>query len=132
MQLKLDYDRMTIYTIVRIHKMLRSVVHDLGWWVDGIAVYHSSSHRGRHVELQLHARIGIDERYATVLFEQVFRSDGRRGLWQLSRLESDMPEWVGDEHWDILWSEKNGHGRTDDPNGTKRLKKVWIRGRVRQ
>jgi len=125
---KLDYDYLGIYAIARIHRAVVGLVKDMGWWVDGIQVWRSASGRGRHVEMEVHAIIEVWPESAQVCWwQQVLRSDARRGIWEVSRLLSDNDDWEHQDNWDLLWEEKRGRPHKVDVKGADRLRKVWTR-----
>lgn len=124
MRLRIDYDRMNIYAVVRFHKYLRGLVRDLGWRVWIVNVWTSHSRKGKHVEIELtfsdyaSRRLTSDE--SIIALEQIFRSDPRRGLHEISRILSPLPEWKDQDNWDLFWE-----NHYEDPKGKERLRKVW-------
>jgi hypothetical protein len=118
--LKLDYDRVSIHSVGLAHDRLRRVIQHHGWKVKVLEVWKSRSKKGIHVVLDLKTNVP-NTPWNIIMFEQVFRSDPNRGLWQMSRLLSkNVKDWEDQDNWDLLWED-----HIEDKEGLKLLRRVW-------
>jgi len=74
---------------------------------------------------------------AVVCAQAIFGSDGRRELFNISRIKSATTGWcstfVDQDMWDLMWDEKlEGKGkrarwkkRVQDDSLAKRLRRLW-------